>query len=52
MGAPQIILIFLMCFEFAMSVVKAGEPRDNYDPVKALIGGAIMGGLLWWGGFF
>jgi hypothetical protein len=53
MRAPQIIMICLFVFDFAVSAIKAGEPKGNrYNPVVSLITTAVMVFLLIWGGFF
>lgn len=51
-GWPEGILLTLIALNFAMRCKKSGEARGEYDPVLYTIDGAIMLGLLWWGGFF
>lgn len=49
---PPIIVLLLMALSFGISCSKTGEQRPVYNPISDLIGSAIMGVILYWGGFF
>ena len=49
---PQITLLLLVAFEFALHCAKAGEQRRPYNPVESVFNIAVLVGLLWAGGFF
>lgn len=52
MSTPAIIWIVLAAMNFVVHVVKAGEPRGEYNPGMAVLDIAAGAALLWWGGFF
>jgi hypothetical protein len=49
---PPIILILLMAIDFGVTLAKAGELKGKHNPLITLVGMAITGSLLYWGGFF
>ena len=49
---PQLLTLGFLALAFALHCAKAGEPRDSYDPMKAVIGIVIELIILWNGGYF
>jgi hypothetical protein len=49
---PPIIILMLMALSFGINCAKAGQSRPAYSPVADLVGSAITGAILYWGGFF
>jgi len=52
MGWPQVTLIALATAGVAISAVKHGQPRENYNWLVTVAATAIMASLLYAGGFF
>jgi hypothetical protein len=53
LGAPQLIMLFMMALSIGVSIARFGEPkRDCYDYGDIFVGPAVALALLWWGGFF
>jgi len=53
LGAPQIIWLVLAIFVDGYVLAKHGQPNvTTYNIFRSLIATGIMGGLLYWGGFF
>ena len=53
MGAPQIIMIVMMCLVLFINVANHNKPREcEYNAWQALVSIAIQVSLLTWGGFF
>lgn len=52
MGAPQILVIVLLSIGLYRSASQHGQPDTPINFWATLIGAAIMGSLLYWGGFF
>ena len=51
--APQIMFIILISMRVGLNLAKHGESLNTkYSFPSALVHAAIMGGLLYWGGFF
>lgn len=51
-GAPQIIWIVLVAINLGIAFALNGQPSLPRSGLGAAIGAALMGGLLYWGGFF
>ena len=52
MGAPQIIMVVLLCISAATNIYIACETSSGSKAVGTLLGLGIEIGLLMWGGFF
>ena len=56
MNAPQVIMICLFVFNFAINAVKHGEAKEGhsarYNIYIDIASTVIMTLLLWWGGFW
>ena len=52
MGLPQIILLVLIASSWGIAMAKDGEKRDDWSAIWGTISALILGGLLWWGGFW
>lgn len=50
---PQIIWIALSAIAFSVNCINQGKPlKGNYSVWRWMASTIIMGGLLYWGGFF
>ncbi len=52
MGAPQIIMIILLSWTFAVAALRHGEPQGDYNVGYRLLDVMLTAGLLYWGGFW
>ena len=53
MGWPQVIWIIIAGIRLGVHIARHGEPMNQrYHAGARLVGVAMMGGLLYWGGFF
>ena len=52
MGAPQIIMVVLLCIGTTTRLFAAGKAKDAATAMAAIIALGLEVGLLMWGGFF
>ncbi len=52
MGWPQVTWIVLATFGVAVSSVKHGQPKGNWNFWDSIISAGLYSGLLYAGGFF
>lgn len=53
MGIPQILIIVLYTLSLGMEIQQHGKPKEgNVNAGSSFLACAIIGGLLYWGGFF
>lgn len=53
MNAPQVVMIVMLSINFAVNLIKHGEPeKGKHNVFTSLFSIAITVGLLYWGGFW
>lgn len=52
MEAPQITLLALWALNLGVDLAQHGKPSGNHNIFNTLIAMAIVGAVLWWGGFW